>query len=191
MKHKHCFAVKVNGKEDKGRNSVDSHCVTGKLNGSCDNVDPHMGDKVVGHVVVAGFVCVFCIVGAHKVKEHTECGFGKKRNNVVKFIPKHNERCGGADNGSHYRKGKTAGFAVKKIKSPVIRRKPKKSRRFPTSCQIRSSGASIRHIPTIIGIVPLSLSWSFFILYNPPKKIRHQICRYVFFSVQGIYIYNI
>ena len=117
MKHKHCFAVKVNGKEDKGRNSVDSHCVTCKLDGSCDNVDPHMGDKVVGHVVVAGFVCVFCIVGAHKVKEHAECGFGKKRNNVIKFVPKHNESCGGANNGSHYRKSKTAGFAVKKIKS--------------------------------------------------------------------------
>lgn len=117
MKHKHCFAVKVDGKEDKGRNSVDSHCVTGKLDGSCDNVDPHVSDEMVGHVVVAGFVCVFCIVGAHKVKEHAECGFGKKSNNVIKFAPEHDEGSGGAHHGSHDGKGETAGFTVKKIKS--------------------------------------------------------------------------
>ena len=105
MKHKHCFAVKVDCKEDEGRNSVDSHCVAGKFNGSCDNVDPHVSDEMVGHVVVAGFVCVFCVVGAHKVKKQAESGFGKKSNKVVKFAPKHDERSGGAYHGSHDGKG--------------------------------------------------------------------------------------
>ena len=105
MKHKHCFAVKVDCKENEGRNSVDSHCVTGKFNGSCDNVDPHVSDEMVGHMVVAGFVCVFCVVGAHKVKKQAESGFGKKSNKVVKFAPKHDERSGGAYHGSHDGKG--------------------------------------------------------------------------------------
>ena len=117
MKHKHCFAIKVDCKENEGRNSVDSHCVAGKFNGSCDNVDPHMSDEVVGHMVVAGFVCVFCVVGAHKVKKQAESSFGKKSNKVVKFAPKHDERSGGTYHGSHDGKGETAGFTVKKIKS--------------------------------------------------------------------------
>ena len=78
MKHKHCFAVKVDKKEDIGRNSVDSHGVGSKFDGSSDDIDPHMGDKMVGHMVVAGFVRIFCIVGAHKVKKKAERRFGKK-----------------------------------------------------------------------------------------------------------------
>ena len=152
MKHKHCFAVKVDCKEDEGRNSVDSHCVAGKFNGSCDNIDPHVSDEMVGHVVVAGFICIFCVVGSHKIKKYAECSFRKKSNKMIKFAPEHNERSGGAYHCGHDGKGKAAGFSMEK------------SRRVPTSCQIRSSGASIRHIPTIIGRVPLSLSWSFFIL---------------------------
>ena len=42
MKHKHCFAVKVDKKEDIGRNSVDSHGVTGKFDGSCDDITIHI-----------------------------------------------------------------------------------------------------------------------------------------------------
>ena len=117
MKHKHCFAVKVDCKEDERRNSVDSHCVTGKFNGSCDNVNPHMSDEVVRHMVVACFVCIFCVVGAHEVKKYAECCFGKKSNNVVKFRPKHDKRSGGANHGSHDGKGETSGFTVKKIES--------------------------------------------------------------------------
>ena len=48
MKHEHCFAVKVDKKEDIGRDSVDSHGVTGKFDGSCDDIDPHMGDEMMG-----------------------------------------------------------------------------------------------------------------------------------------------
>lgn len=117
MKHKHCFAIKVDCKENEGRNSVDSHCMTGKLNGSCNNVDPHMSDEVVGHMVVAGFVCIFCVVGAHEIKKNAESSFGKKSNKVVKFAPEHDERRGGTYHGSHDGKGETAGFTVKKIKS--------------------------------------------------------------------------
>lgn len=117
MKHKHCFAVKVDCKENEGWNSVDSHCVTGKFNGSCDNIDPHVGDKVVGHVVVAGFICIFCVVGAHKIKKYAECSFWKKSNKMIKFAPEHNERSGGAYHCGHNGKGKAAGFSMEKIKS--------------------------------------------------------------------------
>ena len=116
MKHEHCFAVKVNKKENIGRNSVDSHCMTGKFDGSCNNIYPHVGDEVVGHVVVAGFVCVFCIVGAHKVKKYAECSFRKKSNEMIKFAPEHNERSGGANHCGHDGKGKAAGFFMEKIK---------------------------------------------------------------------------
>ncbi len=117
MKHKHCFAVKVDCKENKGRNSVNSHGMTGKFDGSCNNVDPHMSNEVVGHVVVAGFVCIFCIVGAHKVEKQAKCSFRKKCNKMIKFAPEHNERSGGADHCGHDGKGKAAGFTVEKIKS--------------------------------------------------------------------------
>ncbi len=117
MKHKHCFAVKVDCKEDEGRNSVDSHCMTGKFDRSCDNIDPHVSDEVMGHVVVACFVCIFCIVGAHEIEKHTECCFGKKSKKMIKLAPEHDERSGGANHGSHDGKGETAGFTVKKIKS--------------------------------------------------------------------------
>lgn len=117
MKHEHCFAVKIDCKENKGRNSVDSHSMTGKFNGSCNNVDPHMSNEVVRHMMVTCFVCIFCIVSAHEIKEHTECCFRKKSNKVVKFAPKHYEGSGGADHCGHDGKGETAGFTVKKIKS--------------------------------------------------------------------------
>ena len=117
MKHKHCFAVKVDKKEDIGRNSVDSHCVTGKFNGSCNDIDPHMGDEVVGHMVVTCGVRIFCIVGAHEIKKNAESSFGKKSNKMVKLAPKHNEGSGGANHCGHDGKGETAGFTVKKIKS--------------------------------------------------------------------------
>ena len=68
-------------------------------------------------MVVAGFVCVFCVVGAHKVKKQAESGFGKKSNKVVKFAPKHDERSGGAYHCGHDGKGKAAGFSMEKIKS--------------------------------------------------------------------------
>ena len=117
MKHKHCFAVKVNCKENERRDSVDSHCMGSKFDGSCDNVYPHMGDEMVGHVVVACLVCIFCIVGAHKIEEHTECSFRKKCDKVLEFAPEHDETCGGANHGSHDGKSETAGFAVEKIKA--------------------------------------------------------------------------
>ncbi len=117
MKHEHCFAVKVNCKENKGRNSVDSHCMTGKFNGSCDNIDPHVGDKMMGHMVVAGFVCIFCVVGAHEIEKYTECSFRKKSNKMIKFAPEHNERSSGANHCGHDGKGKAAGFSMEKIKS--------------------------------------------------------------------------
>ena len=126
MKHKHCFAVKVNCNEDESRNTVDSHCVAGEFDGSCDNVDPHMGDEVVGHMVVTCGVRIFCIVGAHEVKEHTKCGFRKKSNKMIELIPKHDERSGGANHGSHDGKGKTAGFTVEKIKSGSYKKKSEK-----------------------------------------------------------------
>ena len=94
MKHKHCFAVKVDKKEDIGRNSMDSHCVTGKFNGSCNDIDPHMGDEMVGHMVVACFVCIFCIVGAHEIEEKAECCFRKKSDKMSEFFPKHDEGSG-------------------------------------------------------------------------------------------------
>lgn len=97
MKHKHCFAVKVNKKEDVGGNPVNSHGVRSKLNSGCDNVNPHMSDEVVGHMVVACFVCIFGIVCAHEVKKNTECSFGKQRNNVPEIAPEHDERSGCTD----------------------------------------------------------------------------------------------
>lgn len=42
MKHEHCFAVKVNKKEDVGRHSVNSHGVARKLDGCRNDIDPHM-----------------------------------------------------------------------------------------------------------------------------------------------------
>lgn len=126
MKHKHCFAVKVDCKENKGRNSVDSHRMTGKFNRSCNNVDPHMSNKMVEHMVVTCFICIFCIVGAHKIEKHTERSFGKKSKKMIKFAPKHDEGSGGANHCSHDGKGETAGFTVKKIKSGSDEKKTEK-----------------------------------------------------------------
>lgn len=117
MKHEHCFAVKVDKKENVRGKSVDSHCVGSEFDGGCDNIDPHMGDEVVGHMVVACFVCIFCIVGAHEIKEQTEGGFRKKCNKMSDFFPKHDKACGGANHCGHDGKGETAGFTMKKIKS--------------------------------------------------------------------------
>lgn len=117
MKHEHCFAVKVDKKENIGRNTVDSHCVGSEFDGSCDNVDPHVGNEVVGHMDIACFVRIFCIVGAHKIEKQAESCFGKKCNKMVKFVPKHNEAGSGTNHGSHNGKGKTTGFAVKVVKA--------------------------------------------------------------------------
>ena len=139
MKHEHCFAVKVDCKENKGRNSVDSHRMTGKFNRSCNNVDPHMSNKMVEHMVVTCFICIFCIVGAHEVKEHTKCGFWKKSNKMIELIPKHDERSGGANHGSHDGKGKTAGFTVKKIKSGSYKNKSEKVKKNSYFTLLRSN----------------------------------------------------
>ena len=117
MEHEHCLAVKVDKKEKIRRNSVDSHGVTGKFNGSCDDIDPHMGDEMVGHMVVTGFIGVFCVVGAHEIEKYAERSFGTKSDKVFHILPEHHETCGGAYHGSHDGKGETAGFTVEKIKS--------------------------------------------------------------------------
>ena len=117
MKHEHCFAVKIDKKENVRGKSVDSHCVGSEFDGGCDNIDPHMGDEVVGHMVVACFVCIFCIVGAHEIKKYAKRSFRKKSNEMIKFAPEHNERSGGANHCGHNGKGETAGFSMEKIKS--------------------------------------------------------------------------
>lgn len=117
MKHKHCFAIKVDCEEDERRDSVDSHGVGSKFDGSCDDINPHMGDEMVGHMVVAGLVCIFRIVCAHEIEENTESCLRKKSNEMIKFLPEHDETCGGANHGSYDRKGETTGFAMEKIKA--------------------------------------------------------------------------
>ena len=68
-------------------------------------------------MVVAGFVCIFCVVGAHKVKKYAKRSFRKKSNEMIKFTPEHNERSGGANHCGHDGKGEAAGFSMEKIKS--------------------------------------------------------------------------
>ena len=117
MEHKVCFAVKIDKKENIGRDSVDSHGVTGEFDSAGNDIDPHVSYEMVGHVVVACFVCIFCIVGAHKVEEHAVCSFRKKRNKMIEFAPEHDEGSGGTNHCGHDGKGETAGFTVEKIKS--------------------------------------------------------------------------
>ncbi len=117
MKHKLEFAVKADKNEDISGKSVDFHGVCGNFNSGHDNVDPHMGNKVVGHMHIAGVVCVFCIVGAHKVEQDAIHSVGQKCGKVVNLVPKKNERSRSAGSAGDNGKCKTAGLTVKVVKS--------------------------------------------------------------------------
>ncbi len=130
MKHKLEFAVKTNENKDIGGKSVNSHCVSCNFNSGYNNVNPHMRNKVVGHMVVAGVVCIFCIVCAHKIKQNAIYSVGQKCSKMVNFIPKKNERSGGANSAGNNRKGETAGFTVKVVKSTGDDEKPEEIKKM-------------------------------------------------------------